>query len=182
MSLLAKLKSILGLHGETENAQDVGVTVERDPSDERSDTRTVTAGAAEPDDAGAGSGGATGSAAAAGTQLESSRSRASADESTDTTAEEPANSSRTRAQADTTDVPATEDTAESTTAETETVSDGTPVTEIKGIGDAYADRLEAAGVDCVEELADADAASLAGETDIAEGRLEGWIEKARAHT
>ncbi|WP_226040508.1 DUF4332 domain-containing protein [Natrinema sp. DC36] len=53
-----------------------------------------------------------------------------------------------------------------------------PVVEIKGIGPAYADRLAGAGVDTVGELAAADAAELAEQTDISETRIQGWIDRA----
>ncbi|AFO59296.1 MULTISPECIES: DUF4332 domain-containing protein [unclassified Natrinema] len=53
-----------------------------------------------------------------------------------------------------------------------------PVDAIKGIGPAYADRLAGAGVDTVAELADADAAELAAQTDISEKRIQGWIDRA----
>ncbi|MFB6308459.1 MAG: DUF4332 domain-containing protein, partial [Haloarculaceae archaeon] len=52
------------------------------------------------------------------------------------------------------------------------------VDEIKGIGQAYSDRLGAAGVETVADLAAADAATLAEETGIAEGRIETWIDRA----
>lgn len=52
--------------------------------------------------------------------------------------------------------------------------------EIKGIGPAYADRLAAAGVGSVQELAQADASALDEETGIGEGRIETWIERAAA--
>lgn len=55
------------------------------------------------------------------------------------------------------------------------------VTEINGIGPAYGDRLEDAGVETVAELAAADAASLAEETDVAAGRVEGWVESANEY-
>lgn len=54
-----------------------------------------------------------------------------------------------------------------------------PVESINGIGDAYAGRLADAGITTVGDLAAADATDLAESTDIAEGRLEGWIEQAR---
>jgi len=53
-----------------------------------------------------------------------------------------------------------------------------PVVEIKGIGPAYADRLAGAGVDTIGELAVADAAELAEQTDISETRIQGWIDRA----
>jgi predicted flap endonuclease-1-like 5' DNA nuclease len=59
-------------------------------------------------------------------------------------------------------------------------TDGEPVDEIKGIGPAYADRLAEAGVYTVADLAAADAAELDDATDIGGGRLETWIERAKA--
>ena len=59
---------------------------------------------------------------------------------------------------------------------------GKPVDSIKGIGAAYAQRLGNAGVQTVSDLAAADAADLASETDIGAGRLGNWIERARAQT
>ncbi|OAQ51783.1 hypothetical protein HTG_15485 [Natrinema mahii] len=53
-----------------------------------------------------------------------------------------------------------------------------PVDSIKGIGPAYADRLAGAGVETVGELAVADAADLAEQTDISEKRIQGWIDRA----
>lgn len=54
-----------------------------------------------------------------------------------------------------------------------------PVDDIKGIGPAYSDRLADAGVMTVSDLAAADAAELAEETDIAEKRIQGWIDRAK---
>ncbi|QIO22425.1 helix-hairpin-helix domain-containing protein [Haloarcula sp. JP-L23] len=56
-----------------------------------------------------------------------------------------------------------------------------PVTEIKGIGPAYAKRLSGLDIETVGELAAADAAEIASETDLSESRVEGWIERARAY-
>ncbi|ELY61150.1 DUF4332 domain-containing protein [Natronolimnohabitans innermongolicus] len=53
-----------------------------------------------------------------------------------------------------------------------------PVDSIKGIGPAYADRLTAAGVETVADLAAADAADLAEQTDVSEKRIQGWIDRA----
>lgn len=54
-----------------------------------------------------------------------------------------------------------------------------PVDTISGIGPAYAERLGEAGVDTVGDLAAADPAALAAETGLGEGRVTGWIERAR---
>ena len=51
---------------------------------------------------------------------------------------------------------------------------------IEGIGPATEEKLEAGGVTTVEQLADADATSLAEKTGVAEGRLEAFVDRARA--
>jgi hypothetical protein len=55
-----------------------------------------------------------------------------------------------------------------------------PVEEVKGIGPAYAGRLEDAGVTTIGQLAVADAESLAAATDVSQKRIARWIERARA--
>lgn len=59
-------------------------------------------------------------------------------------------------------------------------TEGESVDVITGIGPAYAERLAAAGIETVADLADADASAVAEETEIAEARVEDWIEKANA--
>lgn len=66
---------------------------------------------------------------------------------------------------------AAEETAEAT-------AEGESVEEISGIGPAYAERLEEIGITTVQELAAADAASIAEQTNIGEGRANTWIERA----
>lgn len=51
--------------------------------------------------------------------------------------------------------------------------------DLKGIGPTYAEKLNGIGIDGVADLAEADAAALAAETDISETRLATWIEQAR---
>ncbi|ELZ27409.1 hypothetical protein C475_05805 [Halosimplex carlsbadense 2-9-1] len=53
--------------------------------------------------------------------------------------------------------------------------------DIKGIGPTYAERLREAGVDGVGALAESDAAALSEETDIAESRVENWVEQAKLY-
>ncbi|OLZ40343.1 class III poly(R)-hydroxyalkanoic acid synthase subunit PhaC [Natrinema saccharevitans] len=53
------------------------------------------------------------------------------------------------------------------------------LTDLRGVGEAYAEALAGAGVETVAELADADAADLAAETGISPNRIEDWIEQAR---
>jgi polyhydroxyalkanoate synthase len=55
---------------------------------------------------------------------------------------------------------------------------GTDLQELDGIGPAYASRLEAAGIHVVEDLADAEPAVVAADTDIDEGRIRRWIDAA----
>lgn len=53
------------------------------------------------------------------------------------------------------------------------------VEAISGIGSAYSDRLERAGVETVGDLALADPERLAGAADIADDRVDGWVDRAR---
>lgn len=54
-----------------------------------------------------------------------------------------------------------------------------PVQTISGIGPAYAERLAEAGIESVEDLAAADPAELGAETGLGEGRVADWITRAR---
>lgn len=128
MSIIQRIKSVLGLNGSGHTDEDgpVAVTVEHDPEP-------------EPDPA-------------------------TGDE------HEPAEAERTDTEL--TDV-------EEDEAETEDTSTHPgPVTEISGIGPSYSDRLADAGIITVGELANADAATIANETDLSEKRIAGWIESA----
>lgn len=57
---------------------------------------------------------------------------------------------------------------------------GAALDDIKGIGPAYAQRLRDAGVESVEQLADADAAELADEIEVSEKRVSAWIDRAQS--
>ena len=52
-------------------------------------------------------------------------------------------------------------------------------TELSGVGQAYAEDLQEAGVETFDQLAAADVAELASETGIAPSRIEDWIEQAQ---
>lgn len=52
------------------------------------------------------------------------------------------------------------------------------LTMITGIGPVFAARLRAAGIDTFQRVADADEATLADVTGVAESRVEGWRNQA----
>ncbi|WP_049894236.1 class III poly(R)-hydroxyalkanoic acid synthase subunit PhaC [Salinarchaeum sp. Harcht-Bsk1] len=74
------------------------------------------------------------------------------------------------------DEAATED-AETGESEAET-ADAATLQDVDGIGPAYEERLEEAGISTVAALADADAAALAADTEVAPNRILSWIEQA----
>jgi predicted flap endonuclease-1-like 5' DNA nuclease len=53
--------------------------------------------------------------------------------------------------------------------------------DIKGIGPTYGERLREADIGGIGDLADADPAALAEETDIAQSRVEDWVEQAKLY-
>jgi predicted flap endonuclease-1-like 5' DNA nuclease len=53
------------------------------------------------------------------------------------------------------------------------------LTDISGVGPAFEARLRAAGISSVQELANADAGTLAEQVDISVERAEDWIDQAR---
>lgn len=64
-----------------------------------------------------------------------------------------------------------------TASEAETI-DSEPVNVIKGVGATYAERLGEAGIETVDELAAADPAAVADETNISAKRIERWVGRA----
>ncbi|AUX08240.1 hypothetical protein AArcSl_0590 [Halalkaliarchaeum desulfuricum] len=152
MALLQKLKELLGIGGGDERSErgDTEVTVERDPEPE------VVGEAGEdeaPEDI------ETDEAPeddeeAVGEESEEEQPDADDDkddDGEDESGEEPA---------------------------TEPDEDGEPVQNIKGIGPAYAERLEGIGITTVTQLAAADPEAVAEEAKIGEGRASTWIERA----
>lgn len=173
MGLLQKLKSALGLNGAEStsgsgSSGDVDVTVEREPSTESEDAVKGTETATTESEADV-------SDTDAGAATEPDEGDAETDEAV----EEDVDAAVPEAEPDTTD----DAEAASEPASEPEVPEGSddPVTEIKGIGPAYAKRLSGLGIDTVGELAVADAAEIAAETDLSESRVDGWIERAKAY-
>lgn len=73
--------------------------------------------------------------------------------------------------------PRVDDAADSEATGVETASE--PLGRIKGIGPAYAERLDGAGVASVADLVAADVAALARGTGIAESRIQRWQRRGR---
>lgn len=61
----------------------------------------------------------------------------------------------------------------------DTAADAEDVEAISGVGPAYAARLHEAGIETVTDLATADPADVADETDVSETRVGRWIDRAR---
>jgi predicted flap endonuclease-1-like 5' DNA nuclease len=67
-----------------------------------------------------------------------------------------------------------------TEAEDAGAADSSPsVEEITGIGATYAERLEAAGIETVADLADSDRSTVVEAAQATESRVEDWLEQAR---
>ncbi|MFC6766243.1 class III poly(R)-hydroxyalkanoic acid synthase subunit PhaC [Natrinema soli] len=64
-------------------------------------------------------------------------------------------------------------------AASEIESETDDLTDLTGVGRAYADDLDAAGIETFDQLAAADVAELAAETGISPSRIEDWIDQAR---
>jgi len=153
MSLLGKLKSLFGQRERERPSTDVSVTVERD-SGTSEQTAAAERSPTESDP----------STTASATQ--------SGPSGAETTAEAPEEQSTDEAfEWESEDEPSPD---EESSAESE------PLTSITGIGPSYADSLEDAGIDTVQQLADADAFELADAAGLSDKRVEGWVEQARA--
>jgi predicted flap endonuclease-1-like 5' DNA nuclease len=198
MGLLDKLKSVLGLGGSRDRAgrsrppsggersagqDEAGVTVEREPSTRSEDavkgteTATAASGASDAERASTGTeGDQAGGAAGETTPAETGPATGTASGATDDAgpageAAEPAGEGTGAASA------ASEDT--SAAADDAAAGDTAPVTDVDGIGSAYGERLEGAGIETVGDLADADADDLSDRIDVSAKRIGRWIDQAR---
>ena len=162
MGLLSTLKSLLGMEEESRSAgSGVDVTVEHEPSTESE--RAVKESGAE-HEAEAEDGESVDEPVATETDAAASTESLVDEEHTDdpTRAAEPAEAASTGEE------------------EVESV-DGEPVTVLKGIGPAYADRLEDAGIESVADLAAADPEELAERVDLSAKRVGRWVDTAQDH-
>ena len=188
MGLIERIKSALGLGTAPSSSQSatsstdgptagdgVDVTVEHDPATASED---AVKGTDTADD--------DGPTAEVDTTTEPDSPSVDEDADTSSAAAEPDSSEVDGTGTDETDESAaadadgTSESDESKPAPTEPAPDA-ELEDIKGIGPAYGERLREAGIEGIGDLADADAAALAAETDIAESRVADWVEQAKLY-
>jgi predicted flap endonuclease-1-like 5' DNA nuclease len=206
MGLLDKLKSVLGLGGSRDRAgrsrppsggerpagqDEAGVTVEREPSTRSEDavkgteTATAASGASDAERASTGTeGDQAGGAAGETTPAETGPATGTASGATDNAgpagdAAEPAGEGTGAASAASEDTSAAADASPEGAADDAAAGDTAPVTDVDGIGSAYGERLEGAGIETVGDLADADADDLSDRIDVSAKRIGRWIDQAR---
>lgn len=201
MGLLSKLKSLLGAgDGDRSAGSGVDVTVERDPSAdaEQAGEQTTTADEAADTDAGT----ATESPEAdhpadpseadeepaveeAEPESETETEPDAAVEEAEPETEPEVEDTEPETEADEEEVEAEEDESEADAEDAEPAAesgDGEPVTVLDGIGPAYGERLEDAGVSTVAELAAADPEELANKVDLSAKRVGRWVDSANDRT
>lgn len=186
MTLLEKLKRALGLDPGDEGGTDTALTVEREAGEAAGTDGAVRAG-----DVGEAAGTDTEAAASTGSMVEShpddspagaaEPAEAAGSESDDRTVEGDAATDVEVAEAEPAgeSEPEPEPESESEPEPEPAEADADPVEELTGIGPAYGERLRGIGIETVADLAAADAADIAAETDIGEGRASTWIDRAR---
>jgi len=174
MGLLSKLKSMLGLE-ETERAPGSGVdvTVEHEPD---ADSERAVKEAAEDGDAGEEE-----EPAAAGTDAAASTESLVDEDAGDDAdrAAEPAEAAGTAAGGEEADDD--DDDHDDDASGGDAAAEPDDLTEIKGVGPAYAERLEDAGVTTFAGLAEADPEELAAATDLSPKRVGRWVDRAGDH-
>ncbi len=183
MGLLDRLRSLLGRDDRQTRRQQGGsanVTVEHDP-EPAPETEAAVKGTGDADDHSADgpavdTGADTTTDAGSTTQSNEQETRADepAEPAEPETTAEPAEPETTAepAEPETTAEPAEPDEPEGSDSEE-------PVDSINGIGPTYAERLEAAGIGTVEDLAATDAETVAEAAETAESRVTDWVEQAQ---
>jgi predicted flap endonuclease-1-like 5' DNA nuclease len=190
MGLLSRLKSVLGLGSGDDDrggrrTDDVGVTVERERDEADAANEAAVKGVDEEREPSTSDGTdeTPGTASDTDHNVEDDGDGADADtdheEETDTDVEA---ESGTDVEAESgTDVEAESGTEAGAVDDDEAPADaGGDLQDIKGIGPAYADRLSEVGIESIGELADADFQAVAEEADLAPGRVEQWVDRAKA--
>jgi predicted flap endonuclease-1-like 5' DNA nuclease len=193
MGLLDKLKSLLGRDDRQTRRRQGGsanVTVEHEPDAEpAAETEAAVKGTGGADDRAAGA--AAGSAAESGTATQTDTgvtdgpaAGAEPDEGTEatpgeaTTEPDEPESGESEERAVDGEGDAEADEPESAGPD-ESGEASEPVDSINGIGPTYAERLEAAGIETVGDLATADIGTVADAAEAPESRVTGWLEQAR---
>ena len=196
MGLITKLKSLLGFDdGRSQPRRSGGnVTVERErqrdaeAAGSEPETLSESAGmgeeetAAEPSEA-------TGPADEAGQPAQTEETEpeetpvieeAEPEEEPEPEVEEPEPEIEAESEPEAEETPEAAEEPEPEPAVEEPEPSGADLDDIKGIGPAYAQRLRDAGIDSVDDLANADAADLADEIEVSEKRVSAWIDRAKA--
>lgn len=172
MGLIERIKSALGLGTSASSPSQPGRTRERptrtEETDSRGDATTVTDTREEPPAESDAPAATTGDAEPA----------ESTDEVDVTVEHEPTIESEETVEpsTETEDAVKGTDTAESDDDEGDEIE--ADLEDIKGIGPTYAQRLREAGIEDVAALAEADAADLSERADVAESRVQNWIDRA----
>jgi len=183
MGLLKIIKAVMGLNGTGSSAhsgasdstpQDVDVSVEHEPESEPA-TQSESAVKGTNVDSGDGAT-TTGTDSAPEPDVETPTADTAEPEVESET--DPAADAETDGAVESGTEP---DTTADEAADSEPAVEGADeaVDTISGIGPAYADRLNEVGIETVGDLASADAADVAADTDLSEKRVQGWIDNAR---
>jgi len=178
MGLLDKLKSLFRSDSNSQSARsppedettgtEPDVTIEREPSAESEHAVKGTDQSPESQSTTEATETASTAATTEPTAADAEVDEATQEVTADTTDETVAESSEE----------VTADATEETAAEPD--EPAASVQEIKGIGPTYTERLEAAGIETVADLAASDAATVAEAAEATEGRAADWIERAKA--
>ena len=178
MGFLDKLKSLFGSDQSEQSpprANDADVTVEHEPDAESEHAVKGT-------DAGSRQRGDQGSAQSQQAAEPGTASGTTAERTAETEPEGPTTTPEATDEppaADAGDEGADTDDATTGAEPEEASADGRSVEEIKGIGPTYAERLEAAGIGTVADLAAADPAEVAEAAQAGENRAGDWVERAQ---
>jgi predicted flap endonuclease-1-like 5' DNA nuclease len=189
MPITKLIRTMLGLgssdSSKEDSAETTNVAVEHEPEPEEetepdAETEAAVKGTdeAESDDELDGTDTTTDDAVAAGTDAAASTGSITEEPPGEDGAAEPAEAGTDVSNHSGTDTPAAEPAEAAGPVPDEPEGGSVPVENVSGIGPAYANRLNEAGIDSVNDLLDADAEELSEETDLSPKRIQGWQENA----